>query len=163
MTDPKREIMDILYRFEGSESVLDVGCGVPCAFLEWEQTRYPDLRYTGIDIKRGEDWYTYEPGDYDIIIANDLFPNVDQRLELFLDKYLPHCKGMRLSLTYFDEPKWYVAKRVDGDEILTMAAWSLTRIYTVLNTHGHGYENMKFSGTFPNGRKVLLVWLKGGL
>lgn len=50
------------------------------------------------------DWQAAEPGLYDIVIANDLFPNVDQRLSLFLRKYLPICAEMRLSLNYYNTP-----------------------------------------------------------
>lgn len=158
MSDPKQEIFDILYQFKGGESVLDVGCGEINPLLNVRE-------YEGIDLKFGVDWYDYQPGQYDVIIANDLFPNVDQRLELFLEKYLPRCKEMRLSLAYFDEPKWYRAKRIDGDEILTMEAWDEYKIFKAL---GDKLDPLmrnarRFQGTFPNGRRVLLVWLKGGL
>jgi len=156
MTDPKQEIYNILYADLENESVLDVGCGTSEAM--------PIVgEYYGIDWLFNWDWYEYpiEEHSYDVIIANDLFPNVDQRLELFLEKYLPHCKEMRLSLTYFDEPKWYRAKRVDGDEVLTMLQWTRAQIYHVLPRLV--VKAKVFDGTFPNGRRVLLAWLKGGL
>lgn len=158
--DPKREIFEILYADLNGKSVLDVGCGEFNYML-------PAAEYEGVDLKFGMDWYDHKPGNYDVIIANDLFPNVDQRLELFLDKYLPHCKEMRLSLTYFDEPKWYRAKRIDGDEILTVAAWNKERLELIiwrLGPHENGDDVIEdYQGIFPNGRKVLLVWLMGGL
>jgi len=162
MTDPKQEIYDILYQFEGHESVLDVGCGADNGQLESMPA------YTGIDMCFGDiwGWYNFKPSYYDIIIANDLFPNVDQRLELFLDKYLPHCREMRLSLTYFDEPKWYRATRPEG-EVVTMLAWDWERLTQCLIKSEISddvvIKYFDYSGTFPNGRKVLLVWLKGGL
>ena len=48
----------------------------------------------------GGDWCAQSlDGPYDIVIANDLFPNVDQRLGLFLDKILPVAREVQLSLT----------------------------------------------------------------
>jgi len=151
----KQEIYNILYQFNGRESVLDVGCG---------STGHPKgVHWTGIDLEIGGlDWYDFNPDRYDVIIANDIFPNVDQRLELFLEMYLPRCVEMRLSLTYFDFPKWYRVKRVDGDEILTMLQWSKKQVLDALN----GYTALsivEYEGEFENRRSVLLVSLKGGL
>ena len=155
MTDPKQEIYDILYQFEGGESVLDVGCG--------RNPDVPVLKWHGIDLSTGTDWYNFSPHrGYDIIVANDLFPNVDQRLELFLEKYLPHCKEMRLSLTYFDKPHWYRATRPEG-EVITMLAWDWQQILELIYTDYDVIREEPYQGEFPNGRRVLLVWLKGGL
>lgn len=71
-----------------------------------------------------QDWYDYDSAEYyDIIIANDIFPDVDQRLELFLDKYLQKCGELRLIATFYNEPKFYAARRVDDTEILTFLSW----------------------------------------
>jgi len=156
MTDPKQEIFDILYADLNGKSVLDVGCGEFNYML-------PAAEYEGVDLKFGMDWYDHKPGNYDVIIANDLFPNVDQRLELFLDKYLPHCKEMRLSLTYFDEPKWYRATRPEG-EVITMLAWTEKMINLAFWDARGGYllERRLFTGKFDNNRRVMLVWFEGG-
>ena len=158
----KKDIYNKLYQFKGDERVLDVGCGHPSTFIENEQGYYPDISYTGIDLLRGTDWYTFEPKDYDVIIANDLFPNVDQRLGMFIEKYGLHCKEMRLSLTYFTTPKWYTAKRTDGDEILTMQSFTFWQIKDIIDRYQVIREE-QYQGEFANGRKVWLVWLKGGL
>lgn len=159
--NPKQEIFEILYQFKGGESVLDVGCGVPLPPI------LDNIHYLGIDLKMGVDWYDYPPGEYDIIIANDIFPNVDQRLELFLQKYLPHCKEMRLSLTYFDEPKWYRAQRVDGDEVLTILQWNENQINKLLAFYDvfekRLFKREKYQGEFSNNRRVVLIWMKGDL
>lgn len=70
------------------------------------------------------DWYeqTFD-GDFDIVIANDLFPDVDQRLELFIERYIKRCKEMRLLLTFYNTPRFYMTKRVDDTEILTFLSW----------------------------------------
>ncbi len=71
-----------------------------------------------------KDWYTcYLDESYDIIIANDIFPDVDQRLELFINRYLGKCKEMRLMLTFYNTPKFYTTKRIDDTELLTFLSW----------------------------------------
>ena len=80
-----------------------------------------------------EDWNAYEPDrTWDIIIANDLFPNVDQRLERFLNKYLPVCREMRLSLTTYDNGRFYRVRRTAGEEIMWMAAWDARQTREVM-------------------------------
>ena len=70
------------------------------------------------------DWYEQvDDANYDIVIANDLFPDVDQRLELFIEKYIRRCKEMRLLLTFYNTPRFYTTKRVDDTEILTFLSW----------------------------------------
>lgn len=71
------------------------------------------------------DWYEFEPtGEYDYIIANDLFPNVDQRLNLFIKKFKPFAKKMIMTLTYYDNDRFYKVKRLDADEVLTIQPWN---------------------------------------
>jgi len=55
---------------------------------------------------------------WDVIIANDIFPNVDQRLEMFLDMYLSKCKEMRTCLSLYNRNSYYLkVSRIGGDEI----------------------------------------------
>lgn len=71
------------------------------------------------------DWDTYPlEGEYDVIIANDIFPNVDQRIVPFLRKVLPFAKQIILTLTCYDIEQFYTVRRVDADEILTVQAWT---------------------------------------
>lgn len=105
------------------------------------------------------DWLTFEPtGTYDVIIANDIFPNVDQRLNLFLNKFKPHAKKIIVTLTCNDYDRFYVVKRVDAEEILTMVAW--TRDITSLvvsNFMGKKINLLKSDdggSLFKNGRLV---------
>ena len=66
------------------------------------------------------DWFNFDPKDirYDTVVSNDLFPNVDQRLDEFIEKYIAHAREIRLSLTYYNVRKTYQVKRVDGDEVV---------------------------------------------
>lgn len=117
------------------------------------------------------DWFAVDLiGPYDVVIANDLFPNVDQRLELFLRKFLPVCREVRLSLTYYNEPRFYLSKRIDADEILCMLAWNgrMTRLALepfVERICAPSLEVFNADGEslFPNKRQVCLISLAGNL
>lgn len=108
--------------------------------------------------------------NWDVVIANDLFPNVDQRLDLFLEKFLPYCKEMRLSLTYFyDNPKWYFTKRLNGDETLCLCSWTKEQLSKILEKYKKYIQNANLSllfrknkSIFRNGRQVCVLKLKGG-
>ena len=110
--------------------------------------------------------------NYDIIIANDIFPDVDQRLELFIEKMLPNCGELRLVLTYYNTPKFYLTKRTDDTELMTFLSWDgeimglklkkyLDRIE---NTSSAELDDMKsnFSSIYRNGRQVSYIRLLGG-
>jgi hypothetical protein len=71
-------------------------------------------------------------GPQDIVIANDLFPNVDQRLEQFLAEYLPRAAEMRVTLTYYENTAWQV-RRVTSGETLTIRPWGLREVTAVLD------------------------------
>jgi hypothetical protein len=117
------------------------------------------------------DWYEFQPSTaYDMIIANDLFPNVDQRLEIFLNQYLPYCREMRLTLTFYNTMRWYKVNRADANEVFHMLAWDGAQLTRILN---------KFSGRFAeplpdlslhdapslyaNQRQICYVTLRGDL
>lgn len=166
---PKRMVYSLMYinllhLRSRAKSIVDVGSGY--SSLSRLLASYHE--YHPVDLQlSGTDWYTYNCPDVDLIIANDLFPNVDQRLELFLGKFLPHCKEMRLSLTYFNHPKWYTLKRADGNEVLTMLAWTGKQIKEVLdkyNPQGTDLTPLLYKDVpsiFPNARQVAIVCLKG--
>jgi hypothetical protein len=115
------------------------------------------------------EWYGFDdPSTYDVVIANDLFPNVDQRLELFLQRYLPRARSIRLSLTYYNFPRFYLARRTDADEILCMLAWNgrTTRaaLEPFIPESDRGtlalFEKSNAS-VYDNGRQVCLIELAG--
>lgn len=188
----KRFLYTMVYDLTGIEnvsSILDVGGGITGLSMYLKDT----YCYTLLDPikedpldnsfdKISEDWYDYQPdSEWDVIIANDIFPNVDQRLDMFLDKYLPLCNTIRLSLTYYNKrPRYYKAKRIDGDEVLTLLSWNGKDITSCLSKYKHrivvpkSIRNFNFidysmvisldtESIFPNGRQVLIVDLKGDL
>jgi len=114
------------------------------------------------------DWYGYgERGPWDVVVANDLFPNVDQRMAMFLDKFVELAVEIRLSLTYYDEPRFYLARRLEGDEVLCVLAWNGEQTRRVLASYRHrlltgdGALPSEAVSVFPNGRQVLIAHLRG--
>lgn len=120
-----------------------------------------------------EDWYKLERvEDYDIIIANDIFPDVDQRIELFIEKMLPHCRELRMVLTYYNTPCFYTTKRTDDSEIMTFLSWDgeitamkLQKYISRSNMDENDVEFMKNnrSSIYYNGRQVAYVIIQGDL
>lgn len=115
------------------------------------------------------DWNDIElTNHYDIVIANDLFPNVDQRLSSFLKKFLPICNEIRLSLTYYNNVRFYRTKRVDADEILYMLAWdgpqtlaALTKYFDLTLEEDNLFLRSSNDAPFTNGREVCIARLPG--
>lgn len=186
---PKRLIFermygDLLYRDEGRR-ILDVGGGMTCL----TRTLAARHRYELVDLMaHGDapevaggqeqaqrpylhvaDWYDFEPQEhFDVIIANDLFPNVDQRLAMFLDKMLPISREVRLSLTYYPQGRFYMTRRQDGDEIFCMLAWDGDMTERVLGRYADrivepdlGLLTSENRSVYPNGRQVCLATLRG--
>lgn len=103
-----------------------------------------------------------------IIAANDLFPNVDQRLALFLAWAVPQAREIRMSLTFHNVPRWYPVQRLDADENLSVLAFDGERTREVLRPYASriaGWNPELFDTTQPsvyaNGRQVILLTLKG--
>lgn len=115
------------------------------------------------------DWFEFDfRSNYDIVIANDIFPNVDQRLSIFLDHFLPHCRELRVLLTYYNTPRWYQVKRTDAEEIFHMLAWDGLQVQRVLEPYLDRIETPDFdcfrtnpTSLFANQRQVCLVVLHG--
>lgn len=127
-----------------------------------------DIDYDFISVS---DWHaTTLDGPIDVVIANDLFPNVDQRLELFLDKILPICREVRLSVTFYNSPRFYLTRRIGAEEILCVLAWNGAMIKNALEKYKVRIERPDFDlfdaksdSVFPNGRQVCLMRVWGGL
>ena len=116
------------------------------------------------------DWYKFSTFNkkYDIIIANDLFPNVDQRLELFIKKFLYSTKELRLSLTYYNNDNFYKTKRVDAEEVLYYLAWNQNQLKSVLekflpyivDVNFELFNDKEVAPNYSNGRQIVLVTLR---
>src|SRR5262249_9598958 len=109
-----------------------------------------------------------EEGPWDLVIANDLFPNVDQRLTLFLERFLPKACEVRLSLTYYNSSRFYRVKRIDADEALCMLAWDGNQVAQALLPYQSRITAPRFnqlsktlSKLYANDRQVCSVSLKG--
>ena len=187
-TPPKRAVFEQVYgdlfKDGPRKSVLDVGGGFCALTRELAKNHDYDLLEISAhdaadkihavesDIGRPffieSEWSAYTPQrSYDIIIANDLFPNVDQRLSLFLERYLPFAKEMRLSLTFYNTPRTYPTKRINADEILYMLAYDGAHTALALEKYAGqiGVDKLAMLkdttiSVYPNGRHVALVTLK---
>lgn len=172
---PKRMIYTVMYGDLFGErppqKILDVGggyTGLTKTLTEKNEYHLLDIDESIPSIK--QDWYDFKPEKYDLVIANDLFPNVDQRLELFIKKFIPQCKEMRLSLTYHNQPYFYKVKRTDVDATLFMLAYEGLQVESILDNYadriaGYNPDLLLTSpeSLFANGRLVAYVSIKGDL
>ena len=115
------------------------------------------------------DWETFQiEHHYDLVIANDIFPNVDQRLDEFIEKFSPYTKEFRLSLTYYNQRRSYKVKRVDADEIFFIRPWNGNQLHSVLESWIETVEDNVINelilgkeSIFENGRQVCTLFMKG--
>ena len=189
-TPAKRLVYDMLYGdlLDGEgRRVLDVGGGLSAL------TRRLDARhrYELVDLMAHEprervaafraslngatihdrDWWECTfAGPYDVVVANDIFPNVDQRLALFLERVLPMTSEVRLSLTYYNEPRFYLTKRLDAEEVLCLSAWDGDLTRAALSEFAERIEGLDWThfdhtddSVFDNGRQVVVLRLRGDL
>lgn len=144
-----------LLRTRGS-LVLDVGAGfssLSYALAERHDYHIAELCVhdeppPGLNVYRG-DWWDMLGGDWDIVVAVDIFPNADQRLAEFLRRY---AGRLRMILTTYPE-RWYRVQRTDADEILTLRAWDWSQTEQCLGQHADPGP----ASLFANGRQVCLV------
>lgn len=117
------------------------------------------------------DWFDFKPSpEYDVVIANDLFPNVDQRLTLFVERYIPVCRELRLSLTWYDDPRFYLARRLDAEEVLCMLAWdgratrrAIEQFAPRIKAPDFAVFSGRHSSLYHNGRTVAWLVIEGDL
>ena len=160
-----------------NKKIIDIGGG----FCGLSRELVKNHRYTLVDILTHEnhgrikkiesevgkfwvdsDWSDFKlKGKYDIIIANDIFPNVDQRLEKFIKKFKPHTKKIVLTLTCYEEERFYKVKRIDADEIFTIKPWtsSITSfiLKETLGSKAPVLRKTDNQSIFKNGRIVYKV------
>lgn len=174
---------DLLTSGRKKKKVLDIGGGVSSLTSlladNCEYTLVDFLAHGGKErinecsmIWENKDWYALENKEfYDIVIANDIFPDVDQRLELFIDKFLPYCKELRLVMTYYNNAKFYLTKRYDDTEMMTFLSWDgeitalkmMKYLSCAMDTTAKDLESMKYekASIYRNGRHVSYIILKG--
>ena len=106
------------------------------------------------------DWRSFDFSGFDLCIAIDIFPNVDQGLSLFLKK-ASIIPSMLMSLTLYENDRFYRTIRVDGDEILTVVPWNLRQLQGETKSEILNIDSItkpKYSeSAFENKRDVFLV------
>lgn len=170
-------------------NILDIGGGVtsftPKIIESNEYTLCDLLNHGGKDIlssylSKGQsiiiedDWMSLLPRlsgkkfVFDFIIASDIFPNVDQRIDYFLDKFLPYTKQIRMTVTFFYQQKFYKVKRTDAEEILFMKSWDIDDVKRFLLKYKNRIINFdekilssSNNSLFKNGRQVLFLSIRG--
>lgn len=139
-SDAKRYIWRLLYGAIPTNSlrVLDVGGGVSamtCYLAE-------EYAYSLVDLLAHDsptvvstlvskypfefyhsDWCALPVFASDVVIALDIFPNVDQRLSDFLVWAQARARNIIVLLTFYPYPRSYLTRRIDADEYLTFRAW----------------------------------------
>jgi hypothetical protein len=187
-TPAKRLIYDLLYGdlLDGAgRHILDVGGGLSALTRRLaSRHRYelvdlmahdPPERLAALRASLGSavihdrDWWECRfAGPYDVVVANDLFPNADQRLGLFLERVLPIAREVRLSLTFYNNPRFYVTKRVDADEIFCVLAWdgrqtaaALAPFRDRIAMPDFGAFDCNEDWVFDNRRQVVVATLQG--
>ena len=121
------------------------------------------LRQSSIDSKKASYQNAINNG-FTVGNFEDLIPNADQRLEAFVDKFLPHCEKMILTLSCYDSDRFYEVQRIHAEERLTIKPWTseLTdlSLARVLSRHRRIYKSLilnqddKDSCLFKNERIV---------
>lgn len=180
----KRYIWRLLYGLipASGMKILDIGGGISsmtCYLAESHHYQLADvLVHDSADIahRLAEkyrfflhqcDWATLPYFESDVIIAVDLFPNVDQRLSEFLYWAENRAPLVILLLTFYPFPRSYLAKRVDTEELLTVCAWGKSELSRCLADH-YGETNcddaidqsIVSDSLFHNGRRCIAMTSK---
>jgi hypothetical protein len=180
-SEAKRFIWRYLYGLipPGTERIIDVGGGVSamtCFLAEaYDYHLIELLAHDSEEIVRDireryefelyqSDWYLAQPPNGDVVIAVDLFPNVDQRLAEFLAWSEKRAPSTILLLTFYPNSRSYLTKRVDADEFLTFRAWDATDLLHCISNH-FGSTNcdeaisasLNADSLFANGRRCIAM------
>lgn len=110
------------------------------------------------------DWRDVSLHQYELVIANDIFPNVDQGLDTFLALAREAHTRVKLSLTWHTPRVHYRLRRSDGNELLTMVSWtgdqllhSLMPYIPLIRDYSSKVILDSATSIFPNGRNVALI------
>lgn len=160
--------------------VLDVGGGLTSFTGRWasdhfytlmdplfHQAEHIDLltsRYPKCGLLLNDWREDVEDSWYDIVIANDVFPNVDQGIDRFIADHTSNCAQLRMSITWHNGDRYYRARRIDAEEVLTVVPWTGEQVAACLEKYKkniYNYNPELFSyesqSAFPNGRSVVAV------
>ena len=177
------EIYSSLLYSEKGLRVLDIGGGVSQFTHELSSRHYYSLTdllahddqqivqaallEQGVEILV-KDWLSLETENFDYVVCNDLLPNVDQRLSLFLEKFLPVSKNIILLLTWHNGNLFYATKRQDADELMFQSSWRGDQLLPVLRDFSQfivDYDEEKIQKSvkspFRNGRSACIVRFRG--
>ena len=172
---------DLLAPSEKKRNILDVGGGVTAFtkvlgdcnnytlidMLSHDDQRIAQSIFSrhNVSFFRG-DWHNVEINDcFDIVVCNDLFPNVDQRIQIFLEKYLPISRNIYILLTFHNNGRFYKVKRVDAEEIMFLQAWTGQQLRQILEplfpelleSSLLGLNSAIPSSLYANGRQISLL------
>ena len=118
-----------------------------------------------------DDWFNFKiEKNYDVIIANDIFPNVDQRLDFFIEKVIGNSTNIRILLTYFND-SFFEAEIKHSKETVIIKPWSILDIkrfiddiydkYDIVNNYEAVRNNIKYESLkhkiFTNHRNLLFL------
>jgi hypothetical protein len=183
---PKRYIFNLIYKdllqHDSNMRVYDVGGGLTSftnKLLNHNDYTLVDILAHGGEIKDlknnksnliKDDWFDVDFKPSEVVIANDLFPNVDQRINFFVEKLIPTTKCIRLTLTWYSAINFYKTNRIEGDEILYMNSWLTEDVKMFLSKFSSRIINYKSSilnsipdSVFLNNRNVCYIQIKGDL
>lgn len=177
---------DFLQKENHSLKILDVGGGYNsltkimaqnvdytlCDFLAHggKEVIPPNIRWINDEWSHYYEQLIREGEKFDIIIANDIFPDVDQRMEMFIEKSLEIAKEIRLIVTFYNTPKFYLTKRIDDPELMTFLSWDgeITAIklrkYMNQTMFNDGLYNEMINtkeSVFRNGRQIAYAVIGG--
>jgi len=180
-SDVKRYIWRLLYGAIPTNSlrVLDVGGGVSamtCYLAEKYEYSLVDLlahdSSTVVNTLVSKypikfyysDWSAVPVFASDVVIALDIFPNVDQRLSDFLVWVRARADTIILLLTFYPSSRSYLTKRIDADEYLTFRAWDsydlsncIRNLYGATNCDSAIMTALASKSLFPNERRCIAM------
>lgn len=110
------------------------------------------------------DWSDFTIQGFDFVLANDIFPNVDQRLELFLQTIASSSQTLRLLVTCRENYHFYRSKRLNRNELLTQLSWNKVQTQKVIEQFRSlipHFDDLLWSSTwdspYDDGRQACLI------
>jgi hypothetical protein len=177
----KREIFELLYGDlvdKEDVKILDIGSGFTCLTpILSKRNEYHSIELNSHDDRKeveafckkykinwhNTNWDAFKsPTLFDVCICNDIFPNVDQRIDIFLNN-LEFAKKFKILLTYYNN-KCYKVKLCGFNEILHMYATNGEQLHSILKKYFYDklseiqfLLNDDLDSFYDNGRKIALL------